>query len=187
MMKANELRKGKVINYEGGLYTVHSVQHVAKGNWRSYVQTKIKNLQTGQMVDARFSVDDKVETPFVESRPYEYLYREGDNFIVMDQNSFEQIPIPADVMGDAEQFLKGNEVIGVQLIDGKIVSIELPNVVELTVTDTPPVVKGATATNQSKDATMETGLRVKVPPFIDNGEVLRIDTRTGDYVERAKS
>jgi elongation factor P len=186
MMKASELRKGKVVNYEGGLFTVHTVQHVAKGNWRSYIQTKLKNLQTGQMVDARFSVDDKVETPFVESKPYEFLYRDANDWVFMDPESFEQLHVTADLMEGAEQFLKGNETVTLQLIDGKIVSAELPNVVELEVTDTPPVVKGATATNQNKDATLETGLTVKVPPFIANGERIRIDTRSGEYVERAK-
>jgi elongation factor P len=187
MIKANELRKGKVISHEGDLWSVHTVQHVAKGNWRSYIQTKLKNLKTGQLSDARFSVDDKVETPFVESKPFEFLYREGDDFVVMDQETFEQIHIPGDVLEGAEHYLKGNEVVSVQFIDGKLVSAELPTVVELKVTDTPPVVKGATATNQTKDATLETGLQVKVPPFISNGEVIRVDTRSGEYMERAKS
>ncbi|MBN2447439.1 MAG: elongation factor P [Phycisphaerae bacterium] len=186
MVKASELRKGKVISYEGDLYTVHSVQHVAKGNWRSYIQTKIKSIKTGQLVDARFSVDDKVETPFVETKPFEYLYRDGDSFVAMDQNTYDQVSISAEMVGDAELYLKENEVMAVQFIDGKLVGIELPNVVELEVTDTTPVVKGATATNQSKDAALQTGLVVKVPPFIGIGDVLRIDTRSGEYLERAK-
>lgn len=187
MVKASELKKGKVISYEGGLFTVHAVQHVAKGNWRSYIQTKLKNIKTGQVVDARFSVDDKVETPFVESKPFEYLYRDGQDYVVMDQQTFDQIHVPAELLEDADKYLKENEVVQVQFIDGALVSVELPNVVELAVTDTPPVVKGATATNQTKDATLETGAMVKVPPFIENGEVIRIDTRSGEYLERAKS
>lgn len=186
MIKASELKKGKVVLHEGALYTVSDIQRVSKGNWRSYLQVKLKSLKDGRVTDARMSVDDKVETPFVDTKPYQYLYRDGDHFVVMDEQTYDQISIPADVMGDGEQYLRGNEVITVSFIEGKIVAIELPNVVELKVTDTPPVVKGATATNQSKEATMETGLRVRVPPFIDIGEDLRIDTRTGEYIERAK-
>lgn len=185
MIKAFDLKKGKVILHQGELYTVHEVTIMAKGNWRSYMQVKLRHLKTGRMVDDRFSTDDKVETPFVETKPCEYLYREGDDFVMMDPTSFEQIQVSGEVMGDAHLYLKGNESCSVQSIDGKIVSVELPNVVELTVTDTTPVVRGATATNQTKDATLETGLLVKVPPFIENGEVLRIDTRSGEYIERA--
>lgn len=186
MIKASELKKGKVVLHEGALYTVSDIQRVSKGNWRSYLQVKLKSLKDGRVLDARMSVDDKVETPFVDTKPFQYLYRDGDHFVVMDESTYDQISIPADVMGDGELYLRGNEIITVSFIEGKIVAIELPNVVELKVTDTPPVVKGATATNQSKEATMETGLRVRVPPFIDIGEDLRIDTRTGEYIERAK-
>ncbi len=186
MIKASELRKGKVITYENNLYTVHTAQHVSRGNWRSYIQAKLKSLKTGQVIDARFAVDDTIQTPYVENKPFEYLYRDGTDFVLMDQANFDQINVPADVMGEADQYLKGNETVVCLFIDGKIVGAELPNVVELKVVDTPPVARGATATNQTKDATLETGLRVRVPPFIENGEVLRIDTRTGEYVERAK-
>ncbi|MCG3126614.1 MAG: Elongation factor P [Phycisphaerae bacterium] len=186
MIKASELRKGKVVTHEGGLYTVADIQRVSKGNWRSYLQAKLKSLKTGQLLDVRFSVDDKVETPYVETKPYEYLYRDGNDFVIMDRESFDQIHVNADVMGEADQYLKGNETVTCSFIDGQIVSVELPNTVELVVTDAPPVVKGATATNQTKEATLETGLRVRVPPFIEIGERLRIDTRSGEYLERAK-
>lgn len=185
-VKASELKKGKVITYEGALYSISDITRVSKGNWRSYLQIKLKSLKDGRILDARFGVDDKVETAFVDTKPYQFLYREGESFIMMDQESFDQFPVAAETMGDADKYLRGNEVVQISFIDGKIVSSELPNVVELKVVDTPPVVKGATATNQSKEATMETGLRVRVPPFIETGEELRIDTRTGEYVERAK-
>ncbi len=186
MMKASELRKGKVIQHEGNLFTIADITRVSKGNWRSYLQAKLKSIKTGQIIDVRFGVDDKIETPFVEGKAFEYLYRDGEDYVLMDQETYDQIHVPADVMGEANLYLKGNEIIQVVRIDGRIVSTELPNTVELSVVDTPPVVKGATATNQSKDAEMETGLRVRVPPFIEIGEMLRIDTRTGDYIERAK-
>ena len=159
---------------------------MAKGNKRSYIQAKLKSLKGGNIIDVRFSVDDRIETPFIESKPYEYLYRDGAEYVLMDQESYEQLSVAADMMGEAESYLKGNEVVSLSLIDGAIVAVELPHTVELEVTDAPPVVKGATATNQNKEITLETGLRVKAPPFIENGEMVRIDTRTGEYVERVK-
>jgi elongation factor P len=186
MIKAMELRKGKVVSHENELYTVHTAQHVAKGNKRSYIQARLKSLRSGSLRDVRFSVDDRIETPFVDTKPYEYLYRDGGDFVLMDQQTYDQIHVAADVMSDADQYLKGNEVVTVSIIEGQVIAAELPNVVELEVTDTPPAVKGATATNQNKDAVLETGLRIKVPPFIENGELVRVDTRSGEYVERAK-
>ena len=186
MIKANDLRKGKVVQYENEIYTVHTSQHVAKGNKRSYMQVKLKSLKSGNLIDVRFSVDDRVETPFVDTKEYEYLYQDGTDFVLMDRTTYDQIHVAADVMGEANLYLKGNETVMCSAIEGSIVSVELPNVVELTITDTTPIVKGATATNQSKDAILETGLRIRVPPFVENGEVVRVDTRTGEYVERAK-
>jgi elongation factor P len=186
MIKASELKKGKVVQHEGALYTVSDIQRVSKGNWRSYLQVKLKSLKDGRVTDARMSVDDRVDTPFVDTKPYQYLYRDGDHFVLMDQQTYDQFPAPADVMGDAGQYLRGNEIVTVSFIEGKIVAVELPNTVELKVVDTPPQVRGATATNQSKDATLETGLKVRVPPFIEVGEEVRVDTRTGEYLERAK-
>lgn len=186
MIKASELRKGKLISFEGELYTVHESRHVAKGNKGSYMQTKLRGVKSGSMIDMRFNVVDRIETPFLDTRPYEYLYREGQSYVLMDQETYDQIHVSEAIMGDAHLYLKGNEVVTCGAVDGEFVTAELPNVVELTVTETSPVVKGATATNQTKDATLETGLRVKVPPFIDTGEVLRIDTRSGEYLERSK-
>jgi elongation factor P len=186
MIKANDLRKGKLVSYNDELWTVHTAQHVAKGNKRSYIQTKLKSVKSGALIDVRFSVDDRIETPFLDTKPFEYLYRDGDDFVLMDQATFDQIHVSADVMGDADRYLKGNEVVLCGLVDGHVVTAELPNTVELKVIDTPPIVKGATATNQSKEATLETGLRIRVPPFIETGELLRVDTRTGEYLERAK-
>lgn len=185
MIKASEIRKGQVIQWENALYTVSDIQRVSKGNWRSYLQAKLKLIKTGQVIDVRFAVDDRVETPYVDTKPYEFLYRDGDGYVLMEQATFEQMTVPGDVMGDANLYLKGNEIVTCSMIDGKVVSIELPNTVELKVVDTPPAIKGATATNQMKDATLETGLRVRVPPFIANGEMVRVDTRSGEYLERA--
>ena len=186
MIKAVDLRKGRTILHDGQLAVVHEIQHVAKGNKRSHMQAKIRNLKSGNMSDVRFSVDDRIEIPYVESKEYEFLYREGENFVVMDLESFDQFPVSPEIVGDGAQWLVPNLRVSCQLFDGAMISFELPHVVELKVTDTQPVVRGATATNQLKDAIVDTGAKVKVPPFIETGERIRVDTRTGEYVERAK-
>ncbi len=186
MIKAVELRKGRTVMYEEEIYVVHESQHVAKGNKRSYMQTKLKNLTSGGVREVRFNVDDRLEVPYIESKEHEYLYQEGSSYVLMDTSNYEQISVDKDLFGDAIRFLKPNEKVTVTLCEGRIVVIELPIVVELEVADTPPVVKGATATNQSKEATLETGVKVRVPPFVEPGERLRIDTRTGEYIDRAR-
>jgi elongation factor P len=186
MIKASEIRKGRTVIYEGNLYVVHEAQHVAKGNKRSYMATKLKDLRTGVMMDMRFNVDDRLEVPFVESKDYEFLYHDGQNYVFMDLATFDQLPIDADLIGDGVNFLVPNTTVTCDIYEGRIIGVALPNTIDLTVTDTPPVVKGATATNQPKDAVLETGYRVRVPAFIEPGERIRVDTRTGDYIERTK-
>ena len=185
MPKAIDIRKGQAVVWEGKLWIVHESSRVAKGNWRSYMQIKLKNFKTGQIVDNRFNMDEELEAPHVEDKSCEFLYRDGDDFVLMENQSFEQFPVSKEIMGDAEFYLKGNEKLNAKFVDGLVVGVDLPNSVELTVKDTAPQVKGATATNQNKEAEMETGLKIRVPPFIATGEVLRIDTRTGEYLERA--
>lgn len=186
MIKAVEMRKGMVVEHDGQMFTVHDFQIVAKGNWRSYIAARLKNFKTGKIIDTRFSTDDTLQDVRVEGRAFEYLYKEGDSFIFMDPQSFDQLNVSSDLCPDGDNYLKGNEQCKLLIMDGAVVGVELPNVVELAVTDTPPMIKGATATNQSKDATLETGLKVRVPPFIEIGEVIRVDTRSGEYLERAK-
>ncbi len=186
MIKAVDLRKGKTIMHDGDLYIVHDAQHVAKGNKRSYMQAKLKNFKAGNVIDVRFNVDDRIETPFVESKEYEFLYSDGTGFVLMDTKTFDQITVTQDIIGDAKDYLTPNERVTCQILDGQIISLELPNVVVLQVVDTPPVVKGATAQAQLKDATLETGVRVRVPAFVSPGEKIRVDTRSGEYLDRAK-
>jgi elongation factor P len=186
MIKAVDLRKGKTVLYENDLWVVHECQHVAKGNKRSYMQAKLKNLKDARMTDVRFNVDDRIEVPFVESKEYDFLYKEGEKYIVMDTETFDQLPVSADVVGDAAQWIIPNTRVTCELFNGLMISFTLPNTMILTVADTPPVVKGSTATNQPKDAVLETGARVRVPAFIEPGERVAIDTRTGEYIERAK-
>jgi elongation factor P len=186
MIKAVDLRKGRTVLYENTLYVVHDATHVAKGNKRSYMQVKLKDLQAGSITDVRFNVDERLDTPFLEGKEYEYLYRDGDSFVFMDTATYDQVSVDPDAVGDAADFLKSNERVKCQMYEGKIVTLELPIVVELEVTDTPPVVKGATATNQPKDAIVETGAKVRVPAFIAAGDKIRVDSRSGEYLERAK-
>jgi elongation factor P len=185
MPKAVDIRRGHAVMHEGQLWIVHEASHVAKGNKGSYMKLKLKNFKQGNVVDFRFNVNDKIESPFVEDKPYEFLYREGDNFVVMDTQTYDQFTLASDLVPDGEKVLKGNEQLMCKIMDGQIIGTELPNTVELEVTEAPPAIKGATATNQNKEVTLETGYKVRVPPFISTGEVVRIDTRTGDYIERA--
>ena len=185
-IKTSELKKGQVILHEGTRFTVKDIQHVAKGNWRSYYQIKLKDFNTGRVVELRFAVDDRIETLFVQTKELEYLYREGDNLILADPETYDQIPVSIDIVGDGMQWLKENFRLTCNIIDSQVVSAEVPIMVELQIVDTAPVVRGATATNQNKEAILETGAKVRVPPFIDKGERVRVDTRTGEYMERAK-
>jgi len=188
MIKAIDLRRGMAVNYKDQIWTVHDIQKVSKGNWRSFMQIKFKNLMTGQIVDDRFRVDEQLEQPFLDKRQMEYLYSAGPtDHVLMDTASFEQVHVGEDVIPDEQiKFLKPNEQVVVLSSSGKIIAVELPNTVDLQVTEAPPGIKGATATNQYKEATLETGLRVQVPSFIETGEMIRVDTRSGEYVERVK-
>jgi elongation factor P len=185
MIKAVDLRKGRTILYDGELAVVHEARQVSKGNKRSYVQAKIKTLKKGTIFDVRFNVDERIETPFVDSRDFEFLYRDGSDFVIMDLETFDQINVDADLMGDAAKWLRPNVKVSCQIYDGKVIQVDLPHNVDLEVTEAPPVVKGATATNQLKEVVLETGAKVRVPPFIETGERIVVDTRTGEYHERA--
>ncbi|MCH7993138.1 MAG: elongation factor P [Planctomycetes bacterium] len=186
MIKAVELRKGKTVMYEGEICVIHEIAHVAKGNKRSYMQAKVKQLKSGTIRNVRFSVDDRLEVPYIESKEYEYLYKDGDDFIVMDLETFDQFPIAKEFLAESEKWLKPNIKLKCAIHEGNVISVDLPVMVDLTIAETTPAIKGATATNQLKEATLETGARIRVPPFIENGEVVRVDTRTGEYMERAK-
>ncbi len=186
MIKASELKKGRVIIHDGQMYAVKDIQHVAKGNWRSYYQVQLKHFKTGKIIDQRMGVDDRLEDVFVQTKQMEYLYKDGKDYVLADVETYDQVPVTEDVIGDGVKFLKENTRLTCEIIDGLIVNVELPQVVELAVVETPPTIKGATATNQPKEAVLETGAKVRVPSFIDRGEVVRVDTRSGEYLERAK-
>jgi elongation factor P len=184
-VKSTDLRPGMAIKMDGNLYVITQFTHVTPGNLRAFVSIKIKNVLNGSIIEKRLRSGEDIEVIDLDRRPMEYLFSESSGHVFMDQESYEQITLPDALVGESMPYLKPNTVITVLIADGRPVSIELPNVVELTVTDTPPGIKGATATNQLKEATLETGLKTRVPPFIGVGEVVRINTVDGTYNSRA--
>ena len=181
-----ELRRGMIILDDGQLCQVMDRDLKTPGNLPSKLRIKLKNLKTGFVQEKRFHPEDKVETAYLETRDMQYLYQDGDGYVFMDKENYDQITLGKDWVGDQMLYLKENEDAKVTFFDSKPLSLELPNTVEMKVTDTEPALKGATAAAQYKPATLETGLKITVPPFIGIGEVVQVDTRTGEYLSRAK-
>jgi elongation factor P len=175
-----------IINEEGQLYQVVDRDLKTPGNLPSKLRLKLKNLKTGLVQDKRVHPEDKVETAYLDTRVMQYLYKDGDGYVFMDKESYDQITLGEEWVGDLILYLKENEDAKVTFHDSKPLSLELPNTVDLKVIDTEPAIKGATAAAQYKPATLETGLKITVPPFIAIGEVVQVDTRTGEYLSRAK-
>jgi elongation factor P len=184
-MRASDIRKGTAVIIEGKLYVVTNADHNTPGNLRAKVQFKLRDVLKNTIIDRRVGATDDIETTNLDSRNVEYLYTDNEGHWLMDLESYEQNAIPASVFGDDIKYLKPNTQLTALYHDGKLISYELPKTVDLKVTDTAPQVKGATATNQQKDATLETGLTTRVPPFIEIGEVVRISTDNGGYLSRA--
>ncbi|HJT76358.1 MAG TPA: elongation factor P [Gemmataceae bacterium] len=183
----SQVRKGMVIlGDDGQLYTVVDRDLNTPGNWRAILQLKLKNLKTGAVTVNRVRPADKVEQAYLEKRPMQYIYQEGDGYVFMDNETYDQITLARDMVGDQMLYLKEGDNVQVTFYEGKALSVELPASVDLKVVETEPSVKGATAAAQYKPATLETGLKVSVPPFIGIGEVVTIDTRSGEYLSRAK-
>ena len=186
MIPATQLRSGMAILHEGNLCRVLSVLHLTPGNWRGMVQTKLRNVMTGNSFDYRFRSEDRVERADLEQHEMEFLYASGDEYHFMNTGTYEQVAIHKDDLGDAVNYLTPNTKVVVEFYEHRPVGVELPITVDLKVIDTPPGLRSATATNSGKPATLETGLQVQVPQFIQVGEVIRIDTAEGKYLERAK-
>jgi elongation factor P len=186
MIQATQLKRGMCIKHDNDLYRVVTTHHLTPGNWRGMVQTKIRHLKTGAIMEHRFRSEDRVERAILDEVAMEFLYRDGDMYHFMNNETYEQIGLSDEVLGDAVLYLVANITLKVELYEGRPVGIQLPLNVALTVTETEPAIKGASVSNQSKPATMETGLVVNVPPFIAAGDVIKIDTATGSYVERAR-
>lgn len=184
-MKANDLKPGMAISQDGQLWIVTKTEHVKPGKGGAFVQAKIKSIKFGSVQEKRYRSTDEVDQVTLDRREMEYLYSDNDGAVFMDCESFEQSTLSSDVLGDGLMYLKPNEKINGLHHDDKVISIELPQVVELEVTDAPPGIKNATATSVMKEATMETGLVVKVPEFINIGDRIRVNTETGEYQSRA--
>lgn len=185
-MRASEMRKGQTLKIDGKLYAIVDFQHVKLGKGGAVYQTKLKSLTDGSIQNARLRSDETIEEAFLDKRTYEYLYSSGRQHVLMDTTTYDQITIDDDAFGDGPKYLKPNSQLQVSMYEGRPVVVTLPNTVDLQVTETMPEIKGATATNQNKPATLETGVVVQVPPFIKIGEFIRVDTRTGEYVTRVK-
>jgi len=185
-MRASEMRKGQTVKIDDKLFAIVDYQHVKLGKGGAVYQTKLKSLMDGSIQNVRLRSEETIEEAYLDKRTYEFLYSSGSEHVLMDTTNFEQITLDDDAFGDGPKYLKPNTQLQVSMYNGKPIIIELPNTVDLEVADTAPEIKGATATNQNKAATLETGYIVQVPPFIKVGDVLRVDTRTGEYVTRVK-
>ena len=184
-MRASDIRRGQAVIMDGKLYVVTNADHNTPGNLRAKVQFKLRDVSKGTIMDKRVGATDDIDTVNLDRRNVEYLYTDNEGHVLMDLETYDQTHIPKEVFGDDILYLKPNTELSALFHDGKVVSYELPKTVDLKVKDTPPGIKGATATNQQKEAEMETGLKTKVPPFIEIGETLRISTETGQYLSRA--
>ncbi|MGA2148944.1 MAG: elongation factor P [Bryobacteraceae bacterium] len=185
MISATQLRPGMVVKFNNDLYSVFSVTHRTPGNLRGFVQAKMRNLRSGTMVEHRFSSEDRVEKAALEEHEMEYLYDDGEYYYFMNTENYEQMHLMKDLLGDATNYLISQLRVVVEFYEGKPISVELPATVDLTVVETEPGLKGATVSNVTKPAKLETGLVVQVPAFITEGEKIKVNTAEGTYQERA--
>lgn len=185
MISAGEFRNGITFDMDGNVYQVIEFQHVKPGKGAAFVRTKIKNVISGAVTERTFNPTEKFENAFVERKDMEYSYNDGNLYYFMDLESYELVPIDESKLGDSFRFVKENMVCKVLSYKGNVFGIEPPNFVELEITETDPGFKGDTATNATKPAVLETGAEIRVPLFINQGDRIRIDTRTGEYMERA--
>ncbi len=186
-IKNVDVRRGMVIVGEDGqLYQVLDRDLNTPGNWRAILQLKLKNLKTGSITINRVRPEDKCEQAYLEKKEFQYSYKDGPDYIFMDNESFEQITMPGDIIGDQMKYLKETDVVQITMYEGKPLDVELAPTVTLKVIETEPALKGATAAAQYKPATLETGLKITVPPFIGKDELVQVDTRTGEYLGRGK-
>ena len=184
MISTNDFHTGLTIELDGEVYTVVDFQHVKPGKGSAFVRSRLKNVKTGYVIEKTFRAGEKLPRAHIDYREMQYLYSSGDENYFMDTSTYEQLVLSNETLGDAKKYLKENMVIGVQMYEGSPIGVELPNFVELAVVDTDPGLRGDTATGGSKPATLETGAVVQVPLFVNVGDVIRVDTRTGQYLER---
>lgn len=185
MVSAGDFRNGVTFEQDGNVLQIVEFQHVKPGKGAAFVRTKIKNVITGAVTERTYNPSDKFPTAFIERKEMQYLYEEGGLYYFMDMETFDQIPLNASDLSDNFKFVKENEMVKILSYKGNVFGVEAPNFVTLKITSTEPGMKGNTATNTLKPATLETGAEIRVPLFINEGDVIRIDTRTGEYMERA--
>ena len=184
-IQATRMKKGMLIKIEQDLFRVLELQHVTPGNLRGFVRVKFRNIRSGNLSDQKLRSEDTVERATLDEREMQYLYQDGEDYYFMDTVSFDQLHITGEALGDSVNYLKAEMMIQVEFYGTEPVGIELPVTVDLKVTDTAPGIKGATASAQVKPATLETGLVVNVPPFVNTGDLIRVSTDTGEYLSRA--
>ncbi|HTY00133.1 MAG TPA: elongation factor P [Bacteroidota bacterium] len=187
MPSTSDFRPGLVIKYNNELWTVVEFQHVNPGNWRAFVRTKLKNVVSGKVIENRFRAGEAIEIIKIERKEYQFLYRDGSGYVFMDKETYEQLSVAEEQLGEGAKFLKDGEGVDILFNGTEITGIELPITVDLAVKETVPGVKGDSANAGTKPATVETGATVNVPLFINEGDMIRIDTRSGDYIERVKA
>jgi len=185
MTQATQLRPGMIVNFNGELHSIFKTEHRTPGNLRGFVRAKMRNLRSGSLIDHRFSSTDTVERAYLDQKEMEYLYDDGNNYAFMNTEDFTQVELSADLLGDAVNYLIPQLKVQVDFYEGAAINVELPATVDMTVVETEPGIKGATVSNVTKPAKMETGLVVQVPPFISEGEKIRVNTTDGTYQERA--
>ena len=185
MITASDFRKGITIEWEDGVWNIVDFQHVKPGKGAAFVRTKIKNIMTGAVIERTFNPSDKMPRAIIESKEMQYLYNDGDLYYFMDPETFEQMPLNHSQVEEAIQFVKENTNVNIRFFKGSAFSVEAPNFVDLEVTETEPGFKGDTASTTYKPATLETGFKVMVPLFINIGDTIKIDTRSGEYLSRA--
>ncbi|WDF69243.1 elongation factor P [Sphingobacterium oryzagri] len=186
MSKASEVKSGNILRFNGELVAVEEFIHRTPGNLRAFYQARMRNVRSGKLVEYRFRTDEEVEIARVETNDYQYLYDDADFFVVMDNNTYEQFNIPKGLFGDTARFLKEGMSVIIAFESDEPIMAQAPATVELEITYTEPAVKGDTSTNALKTATVETGVEIRVPLFINQGDKVKVDTRTGDYIERVK-
>ena len=182
---ATQLRKGMIVKIDNKLFRIFDRQHVTPGNLRGFVRVKMRNIQNGSMAEEKFRSEDIVERVALEQKEMQYLYNDGGGYHFMDTVTYDQVQLSADLLGDSVGFLKPEMSVEVEFFGENPIGVELPQTVDLKVVSTMPAIKGATATNQTKPATLETGVTIQVPPFIGEGDVIRVNTETGEYQTRA--
>lgn len=185
MISTNDMRPGQTLDIDGTLFTITQYQHVKPGKGQAFVKTKLKNVKSGAVTDKTFRADEKVNLAVLDKREMQYLYKDDAGLVFMDNESFEQVHVDPEMLGDAAKFLKDNTVCNVPVYEGTPIGVDLPIILELEITETEPGAKGDRVSGALKPATLETGAVVQVPLFLEKGEKIKVDTRSGEYLSRA--